>query len=472
MLKGVQYKWLVAIAFVAGFFMDLMDVTIVNVAIPTLSKDFNVPDTTIEWVVTGYLLSLAIWIPTSGWIGDRFGTKRTFLFALGVFTVSSVLCSLAPTVHLLIAFRVLQGIGGGMLTPVGVALLFRAFPPNERARASSILSIAAAAAPAIGPTLGGYLTDFASWRWIFLVNAPIGVATFLFSLMVLKEHRESEAGRFDFVGFLISAAGLVLLLYAFSSVPTHGPRSLVVIIPGLAGLGLLITLVWFESRVKKPILPFALFRDRLFKTANAVMFFAFSMWIGFLFVLPLFLQQYLGLSAYQSGLTTSPQAIGWLAMATVASRLYKRLKPRKMITIGLIGATAMTAVFVLFGKSISLWAISGVLFLRGLSMAFAVIPVQAAAFTNISPMQTGRASSFFNTNRQVASSFGVAVLGAVLFELLLGRPSGQTDQLLAYHVAFGLAAVLGLLGISFATTVKNEDAAASLTREEVTAARK
>ncbi|HXX59292.1 MAG TPA: DHA2 family efflux MFS transporter permease subunit, partial [Dehalococcoidales bacterium] len=337
-LNRIPYKWLVAIAFVAGFFMDLMDVTIVNVAIPTLSKYFNVPDTTLEWIVTAYLLSLAVWIPASGWFGDRFGTKRIFLFALGMFSAGSLLCSLAPNVGLLIFFRVLQGVGGGMMTPVGVTMLFRAFPPNERAQASSILSIAAAAAPAIGPTLGGYLTDFVSWRWIFLVNVPIGIATFVFSLKVLKEYKESSAGKFDALGFILSAAGLMLLLYCFSIIPTHGPGSLEVILTGLSGIAVLWIMIRVESKVKTPILPFSLFKDRLFRAANSVLFFAFAMWIGFLFVLPLFLQQFRGLSAFQSGLTTSPQAIGWLSMATVASRFYASLKPRKMVIIGLIGA--------------------------------------------------------------------------------------------------------------------------------------
>jgi EmrB/QacA subfamily drug resistance transporter len=466
-MSRIPYKWLVAIAFVAGFFMDLMDVTIVNVAIPTLSKYFNVADATLEWVVTGYLLSLAIWIPASGWLGDRFGTKRIFLFALAMFTLGSVLCSLAPNVQLLIVFRIIQGVGGGMMTPVGVAMLFRAFPPYERAQASSILSIAAAAAPAIGPTLGGYLSDYAGWRWIFLVNVPIGILAFFFSLKVLKEYKVTNAGKFDTAGFFLSAAGLVLLLYALTSIPAHGFSSPQIIATGIAGIVLLMLLVVVESRVESPILPFSLFKDRLFRTANSVLFFAFAMWIGFLFVIPLFLQQFRGISAFNSGLTTSPQAIGWLVMATVASRFYNRLKPRKMIIIGMTGATIMTLVFFLFSSETSLWTMRVVLFFRGLTMAFAIIPLQAAAFTNISLPQTGRASSFFNTNRQVASSFGVAVLGAVLFELLTNK-SNIADQLLAYHVAFIVAAGLGLCAIIFALTIHDQDAAASWTEKKDT----
>jgi EmrB/QacA subfamily drug resistance transporter len=462
MLSRVQYKWIVAIAFVAGFFMDLMDITIVNVAIPTLSKQLHVPNTTLEWVVTGYLLSLAIWIPASGWLGDRFGTKRVFLFALVVFTVGSSLCSLAPSAELLIIFRVLQGVGGGMMTPVGVTMLFRAFPPDERAKASSVVGIVAAAAPAIGPVLGGWLSDYVGWRWIFLVNVPIGIITFLFSLKVLKEHKESNAGKFDLAGFTLSAIGLVLLLYALSSIPTHGLHSPQIIISGLSGATLLSILLWVESKQKSPILHFSLYKERLFRTANLVMFFAFSLWIGFLFVLPLFLQQLLGLTAFQSGLTTSPQAIGWIVMSTVANRIYEKLGPRKMIILGLTGTTILTFVFITINTQTSLWMIRLILFFRGLSMAFAVIPVQAAVFTNIPIRETGRASSIFNTNRQVASSFGTAILGSVLFELLLSRQDTVASELFAYRAAFIAATILGFAAILFAYTIHDEDAAASI----------
>ena len=174
--------------------MDLMDLTIVNVALPTLGQKFHTGESTLEWVVTGYLLSLAIWIPASGWIGDRFGTKKTFLFAL--FDVHARLGALRPLLEhrQLIIFRVLQGVGGGMMTPVGTAMLFRAFPPQERARASLILTVPTVIAPAIGPIIGGYLIDYVDWRWIFYVNVPMGIAGFIFCVLYLQEHTEELAG--------------------------------------------------------------------------------------------------------------------------------------------------------------------------------------------------------------------------------------------------------------------------------------
>ena len=164
MLGKLEYKWIVGIVFVFGLFMDLLDMTIVNVAIPQLALEFNTDTTTIQWVVTGYLLSLAVFIPVSGWLGDRFGTKRIFMTALFVFTAASFLCGLSWNIESLIAFRILQGIGGGMLTPVGTAMLFRAFPPHERAKGAAVLTIPMVVAPASGPVLGGYLVEFHDWR--------------------------------------------------------------------------------------------------------------------------------------------------------------------------------------------------------------------------------------------------------------------------------------------------------------------
>src|SRR5439155_11896316 len=196
-MKRIEYKYIVGVVFVFGLFMDLLDMTITNVALPTLKFDFSTSTTTIEWVVTGYLLSLAIFIPVSGWAGDRFGTKRTFMFALAMFTLSSFLCGLAWNIESLIAFRVLQGVGGGMLTPVGTAMLYRAFPPSERARASSILAVPAALAPTMGPVLGGYLVEFQTWRWIFWVNLPVGLVALAISALFLREQREATSGRLD-----------------------------------------------------------------------------------------------------------------------------------------------------------------------------------------------------------------------------------------------------------------------------------
>src|SRR6266513_2410484 len=232
----VPYKWIVAAVFVCGMFIDILDTTIVNVALPDLGREFHASTASIEWIVLGYLLSLAVWIPASGWIGDRIGTRRVFLFALGMFTLASALCGQAHSLGELVAFRVLQGVGGGMLVPVGTAMLFRSFPPIERAKASTVLFVPTVLAPVLGPVLGGWLVTDVSWRWIFYVNLPVGVLAFTIGFLFLREEREGHAGRFDLPGFLLSGSGLALVLFALTQGPDKGWRSPEVLGAGVGGV--------------------------------------------------------------------------------------------------------------------------------------------------------------------------------------------------------------------------------------------
>src|SRR5690606_9811038 len=266
------------------------DATIVNVAIPALQQEFNARTTTIEWVVTGYLLSLAVFIPVSGWAGDRFGTKRTFIFALAVFTAASFACAFAWNIGSLIVFRILQGVGGGMLTPVGTTMVFRAFPPSERSKASGVMVIPTTVAPASGPVLGGFLVEHVSWEWIFLVNVPVGLLGLLVSARWLKEHKEGAPGAFDVTGFLLASGGMASLLYALAEAGPYGFDDPRVILFGTLGLVLLAAFVVVESRTKEPMIDVRLLANRLFAVSNAVQFVAMTGFAASLFILPIFLQ--------------------------------------------------------------------------------------------------------------------------------------------------------------------------------------
>jgi EmrB/QacA subfamily drug resistance transporter len=470
-LRSLPHKQIVAIVYVVGSFMDILDVTIVNVAIPAIREDFGVSRTAIEWIVTGYLCSLAVWIPASGWIGDRFGTKRTFLFALFMFTLASGLCAMAWNVQSLVAFRVLQGVGGGMLVPVGTAMLFRAYPPSERARASSILAIPTVLAPAMGPVLGGLLVTHASWHWIFLVNIPIGVVGLIFGALFLEEHTEPRAGAFDMWGFVLSGAGLALVLYALAEAPTAGWTSTKVLGTGLTGIGAFALLVYAELHVSEPMLQLRLYRDRLFRVTNIAMFAASGSLIGLLFLLPLFLQELRGLSALQSGLATFPQAVGFMVMARVVGRLYPKFGPRRLLIFGLASNALVTTGFVFVDLGSSLWWVRALMFGRGMTMTFAFIPLQAASFATIPPSETGRASSLFSTQRQVGAAFGVALLATVLASrttsLVAGAlPSGDlavlNARVTAFHQAMFASALLAAAGILAALFVRDVDAAATM----------
>ena len=470
-LERFDYKYLVAMAVVFGLFMDIMDTTIVNVALPRLAIDFNADTNALEWVVTGYLLSLAVWIPASGWVGDHFGTKRTFLFAMAAFVCGSGLCGAAWNIESLAFFRVLQGVGGGMMTPVGMAMLFRAFPPRERPRASALMFIPTSVAPMTGPLLGGFLVDNVSWRWIFYVNVPVGVIGFVFVLFALREHKERGAGRFDPLGFVLSGIGLASVLLALSLGPDEGWSSPIVLVSLVGGLVCLAALVYVETHKDAPMLDLTLFRDQMFRSANAVMFFATCAMLGVLFLLPLYLQQLRGLSAFESGLTTFPQAFGTVIMVQLASRLYPRIGARASMLIGTIGLTAVSCLFLLIDLSTPTVLIDGIMLLRGMCMPFVFVANQAAAFSTISSARTGRASSLFSTQRQVAAAFGVAVLATIL-SVAVGNETSQIGsssadvlgeaQLRAFHTAFAGAVVFAVLAVAASLTVGHEPSAVTV----------
>ncbi len=464
----LEYKWIVGVVFVFGLFMDLLDMTITNVALPTLSKDFSASTTTIEWVVTGYLLSLAVFIPVSGWAGDRFGTKRTFLFALSVFTVSSFLCGMAWNIQSLIAFRVLQGVGGGMLTPVGYAMLFRAFPLAERAQASALLMIPTVVAPASGPVLGGYLVEFQSWHWIFWINVPVGIAGLLVASLYLREEKQERPGRFDVPGFIFSGTGLASLLYSLAEAGPRGFGNTRVILFGLAGIALLLSFAVVELRTKEPMIDVRLLSNKLFRATNLVQLVGFGGLMGALFLLPLLLQSEKGLSPFQSGLTTFPQSIGVVIMAQVAGRLYGSVGPRRMLMVGAFGAMLATLCFLAVGLETSQWWIRLIMFFRGMSFALMFVALQTATYATIRPQDAGRASAINNAGRQVAASFGVALLATVLSNRLshhgaqLGNAATRHAALLAFHEAFFAAALLAAFGILLAFLVDDREAVGTM----------
>jgi EmrB/QacA subfamily drug resistance transporter len=451
--RKFEYKWLVGIVFVLALFMDLLDLSIVNVAIPTLGREFHTGPTTIEWVVTGYLLSLAVFIPASGWLGDRFGTKRVFVAALSIFLLGSVLCGLAPNIESLVAFRVLQGVGGGMITPVGYAMLWRAFPPEERAAASAVLAIPITIAPAMGPLVGGYLVDYQDWRWIFFLNLPVGAVALATAIRFLHENIEETAGSLDLPGFVLSAAGLVAVVYALAEAGQRGLDDSRVIFFGLGGLLLLGLFAYIELRTREPMIDVRLLSDNLFGRSNIIHMVLFATQTGAFFLLPIFLQFQEGLRAFDVGLIIFPTAIGVALMAQPAARLYPVIGPRRMLLLGFVGATGVNAALGFIDYGTSDWWIAAEMFMRGLFFGLVIIPLQTVTFVTIKPQDLGRASSIFNTGRQVASSLGVALLATTFTNRLehhggvLGNLATREAALAAFQDAFIVAAILSVLGV-------------------------
>ncbi|MEX0682971.1 MAG: MDR family MFS transporter [Dehalococcoidia bacterium] len=476
-LGRLEYKWIVGIVFVFGLFMDLLDMTIVNVALPELADSLDVDPrsaaTDIQWVVTGYLLSLAVFIPVSGWLGDRFGTKRIFMTALFLFTLASFACGMAWNLESLIAFRVLQGVGGGMLTPVGTAMLFRAFPPHERAKGAAILMIPMVVAPASGPVIGGYLVEYHTWRLIFLINIPVGLLGLLFAGLFLHEEKQEAPGRLDLPGLGLAAVGLGALMYALAEAGRKGIDDPSVMLLGGMGLAVIGLFVVVEYFTKEPMIDVRLFTNKLFTAANVVQIVGFAGLMGGLFMVPLLLQSEMGMSPFESGLTTFPQAIGIVMMVQVSSRVYGRFGPRRLLMFGLTGVTLTTLAFLWVDLGTNQWWIRLIMFLRGCSFSFIILSLQTATYATIRPEMMGRASAVSNAGRQVGASFGVALLATILTSRLsahdtsLGPAGDSGAALTAFHEAFVAAAVLTMLGAVAALLVSDKEAAVSMRVQEV-----
>jgi EmrB/QacA subfamily drug resistance transporter len=451
--RPVNLRVVVGVVFVAAMFMNIMDGTVVNVALPTLSRSFAAPIGSVSGVVTAYLVTLAVAMPASGWIGDRFGGRNVLLGAITLFTVASALCGLATTLPQLVAFRALQGLGGGALVPVGMTMITRAFPPAERIKANQVLIVPTLLAPALGPVIGGALVDGLSWRWIFYINLPVGVAAVLVGLLFLPAGSEHPAGRFDLPGFLLAASGFPLFMYALSTGATSGWGSPAVLATGLCGLVLLAVFIAVERR-PAPLLRLRLYRGRLFRTTSLTLTAAGGGFMGTLFLAPLLLQNGLGFSAVHSGLSTFTEALGGMIGVQVTTRLYKRIGPRRLMMAGMSGTVTTIGLMSLAGPSDAFWMIPLAMFFTGCSFGFTIVPAQTANMATVTAAETGHASTLVNTVRQAGGAAGVALLGTVL----AATGAGASD-LAGYHLAFLAAAGLMALGVGFACLV-NDDAAA------------
>jgi EmrB/QacA subfamily drug resistance transporter len=343
-----------------------------------------------------------------------------------------------------------------MLVPVGMTMITRAFPPAERIKANQILIVPTLLAPALGPVIGGALVDGLSWRWIFYINLPVGVAAIVVGLLFLPAGSEHPAGRFDLPGFLLAGAGFPLFMYALSTGATDGWGSTVVLSTGLAGLALLAVFLVVERQAAEPLLRLGLFRDGLFRITSLQATAASGGFLGTLFLVPLFLQNGLGFSAVHSGLSTFTEALGGMTGVQITTRLYKRTGPRRLMIAGMSGVIASIGLMALAGPSDANWLIPLLMYCTGFSFGFSISPSQAANMATITAAETGHASTLVNTLRQAGAAAGVALLGTVV----AATGAGAAD-LAGYRLAFVTAAALMAAGLVFCFFV--DDAAAAPT---------
>jgi EmrB/QacA subfamily drug resistance transporter len=461
---AINQKVAVGVVYVAGLFLSTLDMTIVNVALPTIGRAFSVRSTAVDAVSISYLVSLAVFVPASGWLGDRFGGKRTLLTAVAVFTAGSALCGMASSLGELVAFRVLQGAGGGMLASVGMAMLLRAFPPAERVRASAVLSIANGLAPTLGPVLGGVLVTGVSWRAIFYVNVPIGLFATVFGALCLRNEPARPTERFDRAGFLLAASGFGLLMYGVSEGPQQGWTTAPVALGLACGAVLVAAMIVVELRKESPMIDVRLLTNRLFAAGSTVMTVHSVAFLGTLFTITLYFQDERGMTPLASGLSTFPEAVGVVIGSQLASRLlYRRLRPRRHLMLGTAGTTAAIALMSLWRQDTNLWLVRLLLFFLGLAVGQVFVGTQSASFATVTSASSGRASTLFNVGRRLGGALGVAVATTVLVTATGGTVGADgASDMSGYRAAFLTAAALNLLALYAATRVDDADAASTI----------
>jgi len=416
----------IASVVVLGAIMSILDTTVVNVAINTLARDFETDLPTIQWIVTGYTLALATVIPVSGWAADRFGTKRLYMLSIGLFVVGSALSGLAWSAGSLIGFRVLQGLGGGMLMPCGMTILMRAAGPQRVGRVMAIIGVPMLLGPILGPILGGWLVDNASWRWIFFINLPIGIVAFVASLRILDRDEPQPGERFDTLGLFLLSPGLALLIYGLAKSVTAGFGSAEVWGTSGAGAILIVLFVFHALRTPHALVDLRLFKNRTFTAAAGTLILMIISVFGGMLLLPLYLQTVRGESAFNSGLLLAPQGIGAMLVMPIAGQLTDKTGVGKIVMPGLLLLAATTFALTQLTGDTSYWVLSAILFVMGVGMGFAMMPLMSGAMQTLRKAAVARASTTLNIIQQVGASIGVAILSVILTSQLQDRFGEQS----------------------------------------------
>jgi EmrB/QacA subfamily drug resistance transporter len=433
------WVWRIAVIVILGSIMSILDTTIVNVALSRLGRELHTSIANIQWVITGYLLSLAAVIPISGWAGRRFGAKRIYLTSLVLFTLGSVLCGIATSSTQLILFRVLQGIGGGLILPVGQLIMATAAGPRRMGRVMGVVAVPAMLAPIFGPALGGLILDNTSWRWIFFVNVPIGIVAFIVGLRGLPRSERQDAGRLDLLGLVLVVTGMPLITYGLAEIGTTGGFSSVKVLgPILGGLALVALFIAHARRAKRPLLDVHLYASRTFAAASITTFCLGAALFGAMILMPLYYQQVRGESVLATGLLVGPQGVGAALAMPISGRLTDRIGGGPLALFGVILTTVTTIPFGLIGAHTSIGSLSLWMVLRGIGIGFAFMPAMAAAFAALKPSQLSDATPQMNVLQRLGGSIGTAVLAVVLQRALISahHPLTQAGVAGAYSTAF------------------------------------
>ncbi|HEX3927105.1 MAG TPA: DHA2 family efflux MFS transporter permease subunit [Gemmatimonadales bacterium] len=435
--SGDGYKWRVLGCVTFGIFMVILDTTVVNVAFPTIRQQFHASLSASQWVVSLYVLCLGMSTPLAGYLSDRFGIKKIYLGALGLFTLGSLLSGLAPSLPALMISRGLQGAGGGLALPLGLAMLFAAFPPEEQGVALGIYGIALLFAPALGPILGGLLVDHGVWRWIFFINIPFGATGITLGSILLREKVAQGTVRLDKLGLLFSVIGFGATLYGASVAADSGWTSPPVLVSFGAGIAALAAFIVIDMRVAKdPLLDFPLFGNRIFLNASVVGYVSVVALFGAEFLLPIYLQSLRGLTAFHTGLVLLPLAIAAGIITPLAGRLYDHIGPRILVVAGFAVLCVNTWQLSKLTGDTSMGHIRFLMALRGIALGLTVQSTYTTALGTVDRQRIARGSALINSMRFVVQSLAVALLATILAtaqsprvrQLQNSPPQGQSNQ--------------------------------------------
>ena len=416
-------KWWTLAAVSFGLFMIMLDNTVVNVALPSIQRDLGVGLSELEWIVSGYALTFAALMLIGGKLADAYGRRLIFVVGIVVFTLASLLCGLATSGDMLIAARILQGAGAAMMNPATLSIIAATFPPRQRGAAIGIWAGVSALALAIGPLIGGLLTEHASWNWIFFVNVPVGILGIFASFLLIDESRDPTHERLDLPGLATSAIGLFALTYGLIEANTYGWGSARIVGSFVLSAVALVAFVLLERHQRAPMLDLTLFRNRTYVGANLVTLLVALAMFGVFFFVSLFVQNVLGYSAVQAGASFLPMTVLVIIVAPIAGRVSDRFGSRGLMTTGMLLLACQLLYFSQLDQTATFWTLLPGLVLGGVGMSMTMTPSAAAATRAVPVEKAGVGSAVLNACRQVGGSVGIALMGAIMAAQLTDPPT-------------------------------------------------
>lgn len=447
------------LAIVVGMFMVILDTTAVNVAIPVLADDLHSKLSLIQWTITGYSLAQAVVIPMAGWFSDRFGAKQTFIVSIILFTVGSILCAFAGTAEQLIVFRVVQGLGGGMVMPIAFAMTYRISPPESVGKIMGMMGLPVLLAPALGPVVSGYLVDYVSWQWIFLINIPVGIVGVIMSVLFLPNLGKKASAPLDYAGIALAPFAFGGLSYGLSEAGEGWTSAKAIAGLAVGAVAMILFAVLELRRKNEPLLELKVFRSAQFARGIAVQWVMQFTMFGLIFAIPYFMQRLMGMSAFEAGLWTLPQALASAVMMPFSGRLYDRIGARPLVIGGLILITIGAYLFSLIDPSDSPWMFLAPRALIGFGMGMSFIALNTHLIQTAPKELVGKVTSLTSAAQQVVGSFAIAGLTTLLVSRTdhysrQGETPVPDAMSHAFHNVYVMIAILAAAGLLLAFTLK------------------